>query len=215
MVKYLKAVKHAIERWVKVKNRIGLSNRGFTILSNNCVGGYVYQYFGINYRSPTAGVLIDAEDFIKLCENPRHYLTKTPQFIPRESCKHSQIVQTMGKWGEYPIGRIDDIEIYFMHYPTEKEALEKWVRRSKRVNYSNMVYLLAENETCTSEIIEKFCNLVHPAKICLTYHKYSFKGTIYSEVTYQHEKHHWRPEEIIRIVDWKKYLNNLQKQNEV
>ena len=38
---FLRSIKHKIVRWSKIRKRIGLKNKKFTILANNCGGGYV------------------------------------------------------------------------------------------------------------------------------------------------------------------------------
>ena len=172
-------------------------------------GGYVYQYYGIEYNTPTVGLLFDTEDFLKICKSPRKYLTKEPEIIEIEECLHAGPLSQLDKWGTYPVGRIDDVEIYFMHYPTQEEALSKWIRRCKRVNYDNMVLMLLENETCSEEIIREFCELDFPNKVCLTYNKYDIPGTIYSQEVHDLEDHPWKPEIVRSIVDWKELLNNL------
>ena len=40
-----------------------------TIISNNCWGGFVYQKFNLQYRTPFVGLFIFAPDYIELLEN--------------------------------------------------------------------------------------------------------------------------------------------------
>lgn len=42
----------------------------------------------------------------------------------------------------FPIGYIDDIKIYFNHYHSHEEAVQKWEERKKRINWDN-VYIMA------------------------------------------------------------------------
>lgn len=172
-------------------------------------GGYVYQYYGIPYNTPTAGLLFEAGDFLKICKNPHKYLTKKPRIINVSECVKAGVLSKFDKWGTYPIGKVDDVEIYFMHYPTPEEALSKWNRRCKRVNYDNMIMMLLENETCTYEIIREFCELPFQNKICLTYNQYDIPGTVYSQEVHDLQDHPWRPEIVLSIVDWKNILNSI------
>lgn len=209
MKEVLRAVKHWGVRRLKFTKRLGLKNRSFTIISNNCTVGYIYQYYGIAYNSPTAGLLFDACVFLKICRNPKHYFSQIPRLIELEECQHAGILKKMGHWGSYPVAVVDDIEIYFMHYPTREEALDKWTRRCKRIRYDNMVFMLTENETCTEDIIRQFCKLPAKNKICLTYNKYDIPGTIYSSEVHELEGHPWKPEIVQAIIDWKLYLNKM------
>lgn len=210
MKEILRGIKYWIKRSLKFKNRIGLKNRNFSIIANNCGGGYIYQYFGIVYNTPTVGLLFDASDFLKICGNPKKFLAKNPEIIDIKNCKHSKTLSKSDRWGTYPVGKIYDTEIYFMHYSTDKEALTKWKRRSKRINYENMILMLLENESCTYEIIKEFCELPFPNKICLTYNDYDIPGTIYSQEVHDLEGHPWKPEIVQSIIDWKAMLNEIK-----
>ena len=53
-----------------------------TIISNNCWGGNVYQKFGLKYTSPTIGLFMIGEDYVKFCKNLRYYSTLNLKFIP-------------------------------------------------------------------------------------------------------------------------------------
>lgn len=71
--KLLKPLYHWFVRLSKWKRRIGLKCTDFTIISNNCTGGYIYQYFGIPYKTPTEGLYFTTEDYLKLLERPEYY----------------------------------------------------------------------------------------------------------------------------------------------
>ena len=60
---------------------------------------------------------------------------------------------------EYPIARLDDIEIYFMHYKTKKEAKEKWYRRCKRINYDSLIFKVSQREGFTKQDMEEFMDI--------------------------------------------------------
>ena len=62
----LKPYYHALVRMMKWQRRIGLHCEDFSIISNNCTGGYVYQYYGISYKTPTEGVYFTTDDYLKL-----------------------------------------------------------------------------------------------------------------------------------------------------
>lgn len=51
------------------KNRRKLKNTEFTIISNNCWGGFIYQKYGLKYQSPTIGLFFMGKDYIKFCSN--------------------------------------------------------------------------------------------------------------------------------------------------
>ena len=63
------------ERRVRDVRRLGLRTRDFTVLSNNCFGGFVYQRYGLPYRTPTAGLFFMPADYLRLLSDPRRYFS--------------------------------------------------------------------------------------------------------------------------------------------
>ena len=67
-----------------------------------------------------------------------------------------------------PIGKLDDIEIIFLHYHSENEAREKWDRRKKRVNYEDIFLKFSMMNLCTEIDLKNFDKLPMKNKIMLT-----------------------------------------------
>ena len=68
----------------------------------------------------------------------------------------------------YPIGILGgDVEIHFLHYISEAEALEQWNRRLLRVNYNNLFILFSdtEPEEFREDLLERFDKLPFENKI--------------------------------------------------
>lgn len=151
------------------KRRSKLKNKDFTIISNNCWGGLISQKYGLPYRSPTCGLLILGEDYIKFCANLKHYLSQKIEFVDFSEGKYSHLF----KGAEFPVGKLGDIEIYFMHYHSNEEAAEKWYRRAKRINWDSIIYKISERETFTPEIMQKFTELPLKNKLIFASKKYT------------------------------------------
>ena len=134
-----------------------LKKKKFTIISNNCWGGYIYRVFNSQYQSPTVGLFIMPNDYIKFVNNLEHYIKdcKLSFIKPEESHNYKELLGHE-KFGEYPIGVLDDVEICFMHYKTEKEALEKWTRRCKRIAWDNLIIKFCDQNGCTKKQIDAF-----------------------------------------------------------
>lgn len=77
----LKPYNHKFQSLCKSYRRIGLKYKGFTIISNNCTGGYMYQYYGVAYNTPTEGLYFTTDDYIKLIQRPRHYFKHKVELI--------------------------------------------------------------------------------------------------------------------------------------
>lgn len=140
--KNLKPIYHWLIRVSKWSKRIGLKSTDFSIISNNCTGGYVYQYFGIRYKTPTEGLFMSTDDYIKLISRPKYYFSQRLNFVEPSTTDHYRSENFV-----FPAATIDDITVYFRHCTTREEAEEKWRRRSSRINYDKLIFLLTESET--------------------------------------------------------------------
>lgn len=131
----------------------------FSIISNNCWGGFIYQSYHLPYNSPTIGLFIMPKDYIKLISNLKYYLQKDIEFILHTNSKYYDELSSIKKFGEYPIGKIQDIEIHFLHYKSEQDAKYKWDRRCKRINYKHLIYKFNDQNGCTFEDVVNFKEL--------------------------------------------------------
>lgn len=158
----------------KRKLRKRLRDINFTIISNNCWGSFTYQKYGIKYKSPTVGLYILGHDFVKLCADWENYFKLKLKFIPWEQASYHC---ALADQKPYPIARLGDIEIYFMHYHSKEEAADKWYRRLKRINPEHMIFKLSQREGCSRKDIEDFLNLPLQHKVCFSYD--NIHGAIY------------------------------------
>lgn len=167
---FLRAVHGAAARYKINKqaeeNRKKLKRTDFSIISNNCWGGMIYQKYGLKYSSPTIGLFIPGEDFTRFCSDLKGYMAHELEFINWEQSRFYPLLKDSEP---YPVARLYDVEIYFMHYMSEDDAREKWNRRRKRINYENLIFKLSQRDDCKKEDIEKFLSLKLKNKICFSY----------------------------------------------
>ena len=142
-----------------------IHNHDFTIICNNCWGGYVYRRYGIPYLTPTVGLYFYADDFVKLCRDLRSYMETPLEFISYTESKYREDLERKGQQN-VPIARLDDIEVIFLHYKSQKEAKDKWDRRVKRINYDNLIFKFSKMNRCTEEALMAFDALAYDKKIC-------------------------------------------------
>lgn len=105
-------------------------NRDFCVISNNCWGAEVYIDRKIEYNSPFVGLFIPPLQFVKMVNNLPVYLKLELVFIKKTKCKEYEKLHLKEK---YPIALLGDIEIHFLHYKDENEAITKWKRRLGRM----------------------------------------------------------------------------------
>lgn len=107
-----------------------LKNSDFTLICSNCFGGIFYHWLGLKFNTPFINLWLTNEDFIKAVAN-------WDEFIDHPIVEDKEA--NMG----YPVGiSLDGIRIYFQHYKTFDEAIEKWNIRKTRINHSKTVFLL-------------------------------------------------------------------------
>jgi len=153
-----------------------LLNKDFTIISNNCVAGGIYHKFGLKYNSPTVGTFFFADDFIRFLENIEYYVKLPLKFT--DVSKHPENSKRL-KW--YPIGVLDDVEVHFFHYKTEREALEKWSRRVKRVNLNNLFVVFVDRgfkAEFTAECFKRFDALKFEHKVLFSFRSLASKFAV-------------------------------------
>ena len=147
-------------------------NYTFSIISNNCWGGGIYQDLKIKYYSPTVGLFFYPDDYIMFLKDLKHNMEAPVEFV--EKSKYGQANRFRENEHYYPIGVIDGkIEIHFLHYKTQEEALEKWIKRASRVNFDNLYIKMDDRDGCTLENIIEFDSLPYKNKIIFTSKEYA------------------------------------------
>lgn len=138
----------------------------FTIISNNCWAGTIYESYGLQKKSPTIGMFILPDDYITLVANLREYLEKPLVFIQPEESKWRDLLNSKSNWGTYLIAQLGDIELHMLHHHDESIAREKWLSRVDRINWNRLIYKFNDQNGCTVEHIQRFINLPLQHKLC-------------------------------------------------
>ena len=147
-------------------NKKRIKSRDFTVISNNCWAGKLYQYLDMPYLSPTVGLYFFADDYIKFLKNLKYYMSLDLKFTSFKDSKYSEILKENNQI-EKPIGVLDDVEIVFLHYKSEEEAYEKWNRRKARINWDNLYVKFSKMNQCTEKHMKEFSELPYEKKILL------------------------------------------------
>lgn len=113
------------------KKYIRLKKEGLSILSRNCWAGICYHYLALEFQSPTINMFFSPFDFNKLITNLDYYLSLSIEFV------EMRYDQNLKK--DYPVGKLDDIRLYFNHYINFEDAISAWDRRKKRMSKNIVV----------------------------------------------------------------------------
>lgn len=175
----LKARKSYINHTKNIRRK-KISNPDFTIISNNCWAGFVYQSYGLPYETPTIGLFFMADDYIKFISDLKKWTSASLSFIDPESSSSKMFFQNDPRFGSYPIGTLEgEIEIHFLHYHSPEEAAEKWRRRCERINWDRLLVKFNDQNGCTEEHIKKFEELPLKNKLCFSVNSYpQYKSVI-------------------------------------
>lgn len=108
-----------------------LSAHNFSVISQNCIGGVFYHDMHMKFLSPTINLFFKEPDFMRFVMNLKYYINTELRIVWDE---------------EYPIGYLDDLPVYFMHYHTCKEAKDSWNERKKRINWNKIIVIATDME---------------------------------------------------------------------
>lgn len=89
------------------RQRKRIKNDNFSIICSNCIGGFIYHRLGKQFLSPTINLFFNQKEFVKFILNLDHYLNANLEFLETDT--------------DYPIGKLDDITLYFLHYSNKKQ----------------------------------------------------------------------------------------------
>jgi len=156
------------------RRRKQLKDTNFTIISNNCWSGMIYESYGLPKRSPTVGCFFMAPDYIEFISDLKGYIDGTLTFIEPDKSRWKAAPQVSGdkRFGSYPIGVLsngkEDVEIFFLHAHNEEEARDKWERRCKRINWNRILIKFNDQNGCTEKEVNQFMNLNYKNKVFFT-----------------------------------------------
>ena len=156
--KYLKKCKND-------DDRRHLKNLDFTIITNHCMGGFVYHDFGLQFLSPTINLKILPDDFIEVVEHLEYYMSQPIQEanVDGSPCPVGMIPKLKGNGCVY---------IHFVHYKTFEDGKSKWEERAKRINWNNIVIMMTARDGCEYSTLERFEKLPYKQRICYTLKPY-------------------------------------------
>lgn len=157
-----------LEYYIEYKNII--DNKKFSIISDSCWGGFLYQKINKIYTSPFVWTRIyDNNSYIKLLKDLKYYLKQKPIFsiykANIDNCYNGNVVGTIG-----------DVMIVFPHFPTIEEAQQKWNKRLERFDYEN---IFVEMSITSENAAIEFDKLPFKNKVGFTYENYNLNSCIY------------------------------------
>lgn len=124
------------KRYFTIKKRAKkLKVKSFpTIISNNCCGGIIHHDLNQRFTSPTINLYFNHTDFLTYANHLEEY------------SKDFDLMEDLSATEKFPVGvlkktGLPDVKIFFMHYPDFNTAREKWIERTKRIDFDNVLVI--------------------------------------------------------------------------
>jgi len=109
--------------------------------------------------SPTVNLFIKADDFIRFVSNIEEYLKY-------------ELIEAFDERMTFPVGKLKDVKIYFVHYKTFEEAKKKWQERRMRIRWDNLFLIFCEKDGCTYDHLLTFDALPYENKVVIVHKPY-------------------------------------------
>ena len=150
-----------------------IRKKHITIISQNCIGGVIYNMLGMKFMSPTINLYINGEDFVKLIESPKYYFSITPKpFI-------ENYVEPTNKKICFPLIKVGDLTIYCRHYRNCEDAIDAWNRRRKRIDFNNIYVIATSWNLLEKKALIKRVNDCKYPNVIFTYDKYIYSNCVH------------------------------------
>lgn len=150
----------------KIYRRSKLRNRTVSIISSNCNGGYIYHDLGLRFNSPTVNLYFEMSDFMKFLYNLDYYLSL-------------DLTEDLTTKADFPVGKLGDIRLWFMHYKSFEEAQKKWNERKLRLDRNNLLIMATDRDGCTDQMVKEFDSLPFSNKIIFTHKEFPNLGSTF------------------------------------
>ena len=154
------------EYFINRPSRKRLTNTDPTIIASNCNGGFIAHDLNLRFNSPFVNLFLTPKDFIRYLKNIEFYQQQNLTFVQTEKA--------------YPVAKLADITLYFMHYHSEQEAEQKWNERTKRMDLDNLFVMMTERDGCEYQDLIEFDALPFKNKVVFTHKNYpEIKSGVY------------------------------------
>jgi uncharacterized protein (DUF1919 family) len=150
-----------INQLVSKKFQRRLTNKDFTILCSNCIGGVIYHRLGKQFLSPTINMYISQPDFISFCVHLDYYLNKELEFVQNGYGCPTAHLEGDGR-------DIPTITVLFIHEKEESVARKNWERRKARIRWDNLYIIMYKLDGVTVEELRQIEYVRCNNKVVLT-----------------------------------------------
>ena len=189
--------------------RLKNKNKDFTLIARDCIGGILYHQLKMKFLSPTINLFFTPEDFNYFCLNLKEYINGELSESKEENINYPVAFLTpiRGSLVTRPI------KVYFMHYKSYKEAVQKWNERKERINWDN-IYVVSsfcystEVETFKQELVDEWNKITYP-KVVLVENRYGFDDEYVINRPKECTEFAWLLYQPSKVMKWKRTFNDF------
>lgn len=147
-----------------------------SFIANNCFGGRIPQDLGFKYNSPTEGLFIPYPDYIRFLSDLKSNTMGGVKL--KKSSKYENINEYLKSLSFHvPIGEVGspgkEVEIIFLHFHSDEEAIQKWKRRCARINFDKLMVFGSDNDGATEADAKQFLSLPYKNKFFFSAHHWN------------------------------------------
>ena len=150
----------------KLRSKSKNKNYNFSLITGNCIGGYIYHQLGLPFSSPTINLMIYNHHLLKLVSNLDYYMGLSFDPIVDPS------------FPDVPCAKLDDIIVHFTHYKNIEDGIKCWDKRKKRINKDNL-YIITSDMMLTEEQIKAYADVPCKKLVIFTSKPYDYPYCFY------------------------------------
>ena len=171
-----------------------------SIISNNCIAGLLYHHFGCRFMSPTINLQMSPDDFILFCERLDHYCST--DIRESHSIDDLEAFKRLGGTNiNFPVGKLEDLTVFFQHYDSFTQARERWRERMGRINWQRLFLVLVDTG-CSEDTVHRFFELPYEHKLFLT----SNKNLVLNPMCVTFQGNPWFESDWLRVFNYFKWF---------
>lgn len=139
------------------------------LITNNCLAGYLYHDWKMQFLSPTINLQMDNDTFIRFCASLPGSLDWDFEEV---KIQDQNFYRRFHRENDpFPVGRFQGGEVYFQHYRSFEEAVQCWDRRAERLkawmSEGNEINIVLTSDRIDDREYSEFMKLPYENKLIL------------------------------------------------
>src|SRR2546423_1239896 len=142
-----------------------LTGKEFSIVSDDCWGGELYQLADRPFLTPFIGLFVAPHCYLRILDDLEITLRST--LVEVGISRYPELEQAR-RYEKYPLGLLPDVdaEVHFLHYTSFRDARDKWLRRRERIRADKLfVKFGPPHDDSAASLVGVFAKLPYEHKL--------------------------------------------------